>query len=61
MDKKACPRAGGTAVFADCAMCCKSEDPAARDCAERAARRMADSYDLAVTRRKGIRNAGGVG
>jgi len=43
--KKPCMLALGLMVFSECALCCASEDPAAKKCACDAAEAMANEYD----------------
>ena len=51
MTKKPCMMALGLAVFAECALCCASDDPAAKKCASDAKAAMADDYNWMNTRK----------
>ena len=51
MNKKPCMAAIGLDVFSECALCCASDDPAAKKCADDAAENMAKDYDWANTRK----------
>ena len=50
--KKVCPAANGLMVFSECALCCASENPAAKKCADDSAENMSKDYDWVNTRKK---------